>query len=86
MSATQPAPDRLQEYADCVAKGDYEGAKTASQALADMDCSVCTRIGAALGGLALAAEATINDEVERELCRMALSRADVLAEDLREPV
>ena len=79
--AKRDAVPIIEEYGDNLADGYYKSAQHVAEELTGMDCIVCQHVGATFAGIAVAAEATLNDEVERRLAQMGIARADALAED-----
>jgi len=79
--AKRDAVPIIEEYGDDLADGYYKSAQHVAEGLTEMDCIVCQHVGATFAGIAVAAEATLNDEVERRLTQMGIARADALAED-----
>lgn len=71
----------IEEYGDNLADGYYKSAQHVAEGLTEMDCIVCQHVGATFAGIAVAADAALNDEVESRLVQLGIARADALAED-----
>jgi len=79
--AKRDAVPIIEEYGDNLADGYYKSAQEGAEGLTEMDCRVCQHVGATFAGIAVAAEAALNDEVESRLVQLGIARADALAED-----
>lgn len=74
--------DALDRYATCLKAMDTDGAGEAAEALAEMECGVCQRLGHHLTALVVALSTAPGPERESALRETAIETAEELENDL----